>query len=604
VVGTWPRAGSEEVLTDQLVVRFSKPVSLSSADPSTFRFTTFSGTPVPGSFDNGLRRNGDPDFRLLVFTPDSPLRASMTYRLHLTQGMTGATGRPLDEAVLVQFTTSAAKREDGFTPLGPREKAVRLPRRGPSPRVTWTFPAAGQGGVYSDEVRVRFNRPMAQESLNASSFQVLQGNRPFPGTITFDVDERSGGTVVVFVPPEELPFYPNTAYRVVVTRDARTTRDRFLPEEFLGGFRTSPFKSGIVPVQPEDFAPGPDLETGRAFHTASGLDSGDVVVAGGQSLAGVPLASTEVYRRLTNTFETVAPLAEARRKHAAVTLKDGRVLVCGGFGPSGNTVATVELFHPGDGAWLPGPPMSVSRANHTATLLASGRVLVAAGFTTDPGSLTWTLSAEVFDPLTNSWSPTTGAPLVPRGGHTANRLPDGRVLLVGGGAGGDRSAELYQPATGTFILTGGQPQEFRIFHASAVTSHGTVLVAGGGPPQAEQYDPVQDAFLPSGQNPPFGLPVTDAPSHATLTPVPGGRVILIGGLSTSGLVLDKVQVWAATGLSPTGNFYPMLFDLLVPRAAHTVTSLQNGKFLVVGGFGTSGTTNERRSTVFLPSQSQ
>jgi hypothetical protein len=187
-------------------------------------------------------------------------------------------------------------------------------------------------------------------------------------------------------------------------------------------------------------------------------------------------------------------------------------------------------------------------------------------------------------------------------------MEDGRILVAGGGAGSDKSAEIFVPATGTFVLPQGQPLERRIFHAAALTRTGTVLLAGGGPAQAEQYDPAQDAFLPAGSNPVYGLATTDSPLFLTLTPIPGKRIVQIGGFAADGagpglgLVLDQVQVWAATGLSATGAFYRMFFDLAVPRAAHTVTPLSDGRFLVVGGFGTTENTHEKRTTIFMPSQ--
>ena len=76
--------------------------------------------------------------------------------------------------------------------------------------------------------------------------------------------------------------------------------------------------------------------------------------------------------------------------------------------------------------------------NHTATLLEDGRVLVTGGQTA--GSGTWppprppptgVVSAEIYDPSTDRWSPT--APMTePRRWHGAVLLEDGEVLVSGG----------------------------------------------------------------------------------------------------------------------------------------------------------------------------
>ena len=600
VKGTWPRAGDDDVLTDPVLVRFTAPVDFSTVDTASVRVHRASagGETVPGTYAPGTRRDGSPDPRLVVFTPDQPLPVGTAFRLLVGTGVRGVGGRPLFEPILAAFETSPAKSLF-FTPLGPKDKPKRLPPRGPAPKITYTFPAEGLGNVYTDEVTIRFNRPIDPESLDAASFRVLQGTTPVPGSVVH-VDD---GVFHEAIYTPDQPLYPDTTFEMRVTRDVRSDRGRFLREEFRAGFGTSPFKGGIRPVRPEDFATGPLLEEGRAFHTSNALDGGDVIVAGGQSLPGEPLRSTELFLREAEQFERVGDLATARRKHASVTLKDTRVVVCGGFGPTGETLHSIEIYDPATKQWTEGTPMQVSRANHTATLLSNGRVLVAAGFTTDNGSLTWTLTAEIYDPATQSWAFTGTAPNTPRGGHTATVMQDGRVLIAGGGAAGDLAAEIYSPLTGAFTFPINGPLEYRIFHGAALTKNGTVLLAGGGPAQAEQYDPNSDAFVPSGSCPPFGLSSTESPSFATLTTIPGGRVALIGGfVPGASLVLDQVQLWTAGGLNGTGAFYPMLFDLVVPRAGHTITTLGDGRFLLVGGLGTLGVTNERRSTIFLPSQ--
>ena len=74
------------------------------------------------------------------------------------------------------------------------------------------------------------------------------------------------------------------------------------------------------------------------------------------------------------------------------------------------------------------------RALHTATLLPDGRVLVVGGLTIrDPEGYVGLASAEVWDPATETFSP-TGSLSVARAWHTATALPDGRVLVVGGAA--------------------------------------------------------------------------------------------------------------------------------------------------------------------------
>ena len=77
-----------------------------------------------------------------------------------------------------------------------------------------------------------------------------------------------------------------------------------------------------------------------------------------------------------------------------------------------------------------------ARAQHTAELLPNGKVLVAGG-----NDLLGPLSsAEIWDPATGTWTPT--APLAqPRARHTTTVLQTGRVLATGGSPG--PTTELY-----------------------------------------------------------------------------------------------------------------------------------------------------------------
>jgi type II secretory pathway component GspD/PulD (secretin) len=71
------------------------------------------------------------------------------------------------------------------------------------------------------------------------------------------------------------------------------------------------------------------------------------------------------------------------------------------------------------------------RSAHTATLLSTGKVLVVGGVRFDGGSFEALATTELYDPVANSWS-SIAALTTPRFLHTATRLADGRVLIVGG----------------------------------------------------------------------------------------------------------------------------------------------------------------------------
>jgi hypothetical protein len=155
-------------------------------------------------------------------------------------------------------------------------------------------------------------------------------------------------------------------------------------------------------------------------------------------------ASAELYDPATGKWRPTGSLTIGRNSHSATLLQNGLVLVAGGIATSGTT-ASAELYDPATGTWAVTGNLNTARYNHTATLLPSGQVLVAGGV---GNSLL--ASAELYDPATGTWS-TTGSLNEERYRQTATLLPDGTVLAAGGQTSGvfaTDTAELYGSPTG------------------------------------------------------------------------------------------------------------------------------------------------------------
>jgi hypothetical protein len=274
-----------------------------------------------------------------------------------------------------------------------------------------------------------------------------------------------------------------------------------------------------------------------------------------------------------------------RTAHTATLLQDGHVLIAGGDPCSafsvlhGDTwdpcpVELTELYDPGTGLFVGGASMSAQRTMHTATLLPDGRVLIAGG-----GSA----SAELYDPTTGTFSP-TGSLSMPRSGHTATLLADGRVLIAGGGTTGALAgtAELYDPQAGVFLPTSGTGLLVpRIAHTATRLLDGKVLLLGGlnssdsSESSVEHYDPTTESFTLAGNLGDFRR------AYHTATLLLDGTVLITGGFRreggggstfSSGLIFDP-----ASGTSrETGQMESR-------RTTHFAVLLNNGKVLVSGG---------------------
>jgi hypothetical protein len=269
-------------------------------------------------------------------------------------------------------------------------------------------------------------------------------------------------------------------------------------------------------------------------------------------------------------------MSVGRIGHTATLLDDGRVLVAGG-----DASGTAELFDPATETWTGTGALMTPRMGHSATLLPTGKVLVA-------GGNFGTRSAEIWDPQTGTWSQAESMSSS-RGSQTATRLTTGEVLVVGGDGsyfGGKSTAELFDSSTDHW-RDAGTLSDLRQEHCAALLSDGRVLVAGGqyiGPhpnyikPQtAEVYDAAMNAWTLTGS-------MVHPHAGATLTLLPNGRALVVGCNSDGfGTDADLPESRSTEIYDPATGTWKADTDLVTGRSAHTTTVLPSGKVLVAGG---------------------
>lgn len=237
------------------------------------------------------------------------------------------------------------------------------------------------------------------------------------------------------------------------------------------------------------FTPTRNMITPRVWHTATLLNNGQVLIAGGEGIFSAEF-SAELYDPQTGAFFATGRMTTGRGLHTATLLPDGKVLIAGGRqGGSSDpqSLASAELYDPDTRTFTPTGDMTVARRWHTATLLNNGRVLIVGGFENSP-PLYGLASAELYDPLTGTFTATSNR-TVGWFGPTATLLPDGKVL-VSSALGcpcvsrayysEEWAAEAYDPRTGTFTRTDTTASSnFFYYHTASLLPDGTVLIAGG-----------------------------------------------------------------------------------------------------------------------------
>jgi WD40 repeat protein len=289
------------------------------------------------------------------------------------------------------------------------------------------------------------------------------------------------------------------------------------------------------------------LDTSRGLFSATLLMDGRVLVVGGHNPSDPWIAGAEIYDPLSAAWSMSQPLFNHGIGHTATLLNDGRVLVTGGCSGDGapGRISQAELFDPTSNSWSGAGLMSQSRCGHFAALLANGQVLVAGG----ENGESILGSSELYDPVSNQWSQ-SGALNVARSGAVAVTLSDGRVMATGGRInriGSEStidSVEIYDINSGIWNQVMPMP-EARYAHTANLLPGGEVLVVGGLEDlenglkrflgSVDIYDPDDDSWSQMAS--------TASPrAYHTTTLLPDGRIFVAGGMSAEGIILASTEI--------------------------------------------------------------
>lgn len=301
--------------------------------------------------------------------------------------------------------------------------------------------------------------------------RLTTGNLGIPDTSIFDPQTNTWSRVADMHSPRWYPSVVELAdgrYLAVSGNTTSATLWADTPEVYDPATNTWTLLSGISTpqVHEDEFPFSYLLPSGKVFTIGPNEDNSFLLDAAAQ---------------------TWTPVGGASGVHngSSVMYRPGKVLYTGGgvninaAGPSFNTAAVIDL-NAANPTWQQVGPMNNNRVYHTLTTLPDGTVLAVGGSAdTDQGVITTgVLQTEIWNPDTQVW--TVGASMaVARNYHsTALLMPDGRVLVAGGGhpfgpsGAAQYSAQYYSPA---YLSRGSRPT---ITSASpGATYGGTIAVS-------------------------------------------------------------------------------------------------------------------------------
>jgi hypothetical protein len=355
----------------------------------------------------------------------------------------------------------------------------------------------------------------------------------------------------------------------------------------------------VLPAQPPgNFTATNSMSAARSFHTATLLLDGRVLIAGGGP--GIsPLATTEIYDPITQTFTPAGNMTTPRYGHTATLLADGRVLIVGGDSAG----VSAELYDPSTANFTATGNLQTARSNEfNATLLANGKVLITGGVASQTQNGDIIGDAELYDPSTGVFTSAgtyAGSlagldPNVFSFGSTSTMLPDGTVLFAS-----EPNAQVYDPVSSSFSLKGAiaitsefgttVTPDYVVDRTANLLLSGKVLAAGGEQEDlgrfndAQLYDPASGVFVPTGS-------MAKARSEHSATLLPDGTVLVAGGESDTCSSSGGSEGCFFSGTESSAELYVPVKgaftgagNMTAPREWHTATLLNSGDVLITGG---------------------
>lgn len=346
-------------------------------------------------------------------------------------------------------------------------------------------------------------------------------------------------------------------------------------------------------------------EARMAGQAITDVDGAGIVLGGIDPTTEQPLGDVERFDPQTGELTSLATLTP-RTGAVAASLGvggDTRIALIGGDDPMTGSGATfVELIEPDAPASRRVERIDdaqMARTKLTATALTDGRVIAIGG--RDGMTPSAAVDEISIESGTAAIRVLRALLATPRYSHTATRLGDdvGAAVLVAGGIDATdavvKPAELFKPLSESFSMTLYAMNTPRFDHQAVLMPDGSVLIIGGitidqatgtrTPVETLELFTLDAGFteLKDANNIAIKLPSNAGLIEFAATPLPDGRVLLTGGRRTvGGPPLDTAFI---ARLDPIdGSVDVVATDhMSSPRAGHSASLLCDGTVLITGG---------------------
>lgn len=265
------------------------------------------------------------------------------------------------------------------------------------------------------------------------------------------------------------------------------------------------------------------LNFGRMGGSAGLMDDGTIFIGGGTNAQGA--VQPEVFNPTTNSFSIITQSNPVTG--AAFVTNGTEALLAGGQASTARIQADTTIYSAATKAVASGPLLSVARRDASASLVNGTQVLVIGGRTST--SVSGAIDTFSGPTIIGSTVSNTGQLATPRYGHTANVLPTGHVVVIGGFDG------TATPLASIELITPG-----------GVSVSGSTAGTGSLPP-ATQGVPISITPVPSTSV------IPSAASNSTGSLINGllgsllGNLLGTGGNSNAGLTPSISNITPTSG---------------------------------------------------------